>query len=565
MFTFISQLIKMNPADSLEWLRYDKLADTYTYETSCYTDVNGKDWIVIFDHSQIRLLDHSDLLENKKCHICFNYRSFLAMKHKVNVPTIVFTASRSPSYVIDTDNHVLYLFWSDRHLNGRHVLINIDIYDWNNPKLLDVKDLRHQFNDTITDLQMTLTTQEIHFIPGKCLSQLQHCAWNIKTKSLRAVRSDMYTHCSKDTNFWSANDDKASHMHGNSTLGNCNNFIKSLRVGSLIDCKDKMYGNSSNYYPAIIQIIVDKDKANINKWNINHRNKINIYAARTEKNKKNTFEHNKDQSSHGKYVYIKYQGFDSGFDQWIDLNVCTFCDCHHKCAHKFHEFAMPMTQSTFYIFNAPKEMLYSKQYKKLILISIQKSRLKLCFKNVWYDYCHHHQWNINVKQLDYKKTSTTTDTAAKCNSNTQESVIERYCVQLLIFGYLRSNENNTGIRVPMDLYGLIFKYYFQSTANKWILSKHVHVPNCYSCKCVLINNDRFIEDIIIFGGKVIFRYNINKDELIEIKHVVIPKFEQSFIDHAVYSDEKQQIYLFAGKQCLCIDVARLSRKHSQAK
>ena len=68
---------------------------------------------------------------------------------------------------------------------------------------------------------------------------------------------------------------------------------------------------------------------------------------------------------------------------------------------------------------------------------------------------------------------------------------------MIVSGYLRNCNHNYDVDIPVDMYNIILKYYYQSNDDEWIFVKNDQIPLACNCTCVLVNDER---DIMIIGN-----------------------------------------------------------------
>ena len=496
---------------------------------SIYTDVNGKEWIIIFGAGMSYLYDLSNdkyqifidfykkwtSVADGKDYSIINYESFSLYEH---------------SHMIDNNKHIMYV--CDSYEEGS--IFVFDIKDLPNKKytLLDVIDTS-RVDGFKGQYQMFVIGHNLHFLFAPRSNGLgydaQHCKYNLKSKKLTIIDENFEQKYLDNLDFTTLTCQKEEDQKA---------FVTNLKIGSEIDVRRFM-----EYYHATIKHIVEaKDK---NKWNKMHNNvndklRINKYTSNMEKNC-------------ARFGYIHITGLSSIQDRWIVLSGNRICDCKKKCMNVCHEFSMPPTQCSFRrLDNKGTTVIYSKFHDKFIIVGRDKGLL--CYKNVhrnWCDYYNNIDFGINGKQSYYK-------------GNKTEKSVEKHYFFLIVNGFLRNFNYNYGIDIPIDLYDIILKYYYKSSDDdEWIFVKNDQIPLSCNCACVLVNDER---DIFIIGDCdtqqglpcKIYRYNIDRNEIIEIQEIKMVK--QINKVKGVYSKQTNRIYLFdrqQGTKVNSIDVQHL--------
>lgn len=112
------------------------------------------------------------------------------------------------------------------------------------------------------------------------------------------------------------------------------------------------------------------------------------------------------------------------------------------------------------------------------------------------------------------------------------------------------------VSLPIDLYNIVLSYYFESSNGEWRFVENRKIPLTCNCACVLVNES----DIIIFqhcdentngSDGNIYKYNIDKQELVQIKGIKTPKQNISF--DAVYLKTTNRIYLIDRNNGNCVN------------
>ena len=494
-----------------------------------YTDVNGKEWITIFGEKNSYLYD----LSNDE------YQIFIDFHHKWTCVSdekkySLFSKRYCPyerSHVIDNNNHKMYV--CDGHVKGS--IFVFDIKDLPDKKYTLLNVIASSLVDGFEGkYQIFIIGHHLHFFFAarefELGYQAQHCKYNLKSKKFTVI----------DNNFEQKYLDKLDFsLLVPKTKDKKQAFINNLKIGSEIDVR-----KYTDYYHATIQNIVEAKDTN--KLNAKHNN------TRNDKVRINLGVPCDHVEKHcAKFGYFHFNGFSSQQDKWVVLDIHKICDCKNKCRINKHQCSMPLTQSSFRINHKSTTVIYSKRYSKFIIVGRDKGLL--CYKNVNYNWCGYYDnidCSINGKQSYYK-------------GNKADNSIRTHYFLLIVHGYLRNCYYNYGVDIPTDLYNIVLKYYYQSgdDDNEWIFVENVKIPLTCNCACVLVNDER---DIIIIGENEdgpyckIYKYNVDKSELIEIPGIEMTK--QGNEIKGVYSKQTNRIYLFdrqQGTKVNSIDVQHL--------
>ena len=136
-----------------KWLVHEDFSYSHLDQVSCCTDINGKDWIILVCHSEIRL--YRATISSDRCQIRVKYERLLRNKHRhVHLD---FKRIKWKLHAIDTNNHILYVYCRMEG-NKFDLMLTIDIQDCKNVKLID------STNDHVHDLRMVFIGHDIHFM-----------------------------------------------------------------------------------------------------------------------------------------------------------------------------------------------------------------------------------------------------------------------------------------------------------------------------------------------------------------------------------------------------------------
>ena len=498
---------------------------------SLYTDVNGKEWIIIFGASMSYLYD----LSNDKYQIFIDLHQKWTSVADGKDHSIIqdeFFALYEHSHVVDNNRNIMYV--CDSRDEGN--ILVFDIKDLPNKKyrLLDVIDTSDVDGFT-GEYQMFVIGDNLHFLFAAIAwfggYEAQHCKYNSKSKKFTVIDENFEEKYLSNLDFT---------MLVPKTKEEKQAFINNLKIGSEIDVLKDV-----DYYHATIKHIVDaKDKSKWNKMHddINDKLRINKYESNVEKDC-------------ARFGYIHFTGLSSTQDQWTVLSGNSMCHCKNQCINDSHQFSMPLTQCSFRRLGTKgTTVIYSKRYDIFIIAGRDKGLF--CCKHVnrnWCDYHDNIDFSINGKQSYYK-------------GNKTDKSIKKHYFSLIVNGYLRNCNYNYGVDIPIDLYDIVLKYYDKSSDDdEWMFFKNDKMPLSYNCACVLVNDER---DIIIIGNSdtqqgllcKIYRFNIDQNEIVEIQEIEMVKP----IDQVkgVYSKQTNRIYLFdrqQGTEVISIDVQQLLR------
>ena len=201
----------------------------------------------------------------------------------------------------------------------------------------------------------------------------------------------------------------------------------------------------------LIICLMPKDK---NAWNAKHHNMNDL------ENLFISLDATSDEKESGRFAYAHFNRLTS-YNTWMFLDRHKICDCKNKCTNDKHQFSIPLTQSSFRMMNKSTAVIYSKRYSKFVIVGRDKGLL--CYKNVNYNWCDYYDnidFNINGKQSYYK-------------GDKAEKSIKKHYFLLIVNGFLRNCKYHYGVDVPIDLYGIVLKYYYQLGNDEWIFVQNV--------------------------------------------------------------------------------------------
>ena len=499
-----------------------------------YTDINGKEWILIMGSSQSYRYD----LQNDSYQQFIDYDRYWTATNGNSYR--VSDEGYEQSCLVDNNNHILY--WCLGSKSGCTLVFDIKDLPNDNYKLLKALDT-HNHPDFEYGYQMFLIGNKIHYLFGRqfAKSQSHHFTYDLISQQLDHVDENFeqqyldqldFGDTYKDSNYNEVCNSDSNINHDHVSMKK-QRFVNNLRLESVVDGRDK----HKEYYRATIEQIVDsQDRDEWDETHYDEQDKLKINVALGDDIDNNA----------SIYAYLSYTGWSSRFNEWICMNEKRLCDCRYKCDNDEHQFAMPLTQSSFRIRKKGKTCVYSKRHEKIIIVGRDEGLV--CYKHVS---CHWHGY-YNKIDFDYNQSYYTGDK--------EESAIEKHYNSLIVHGWLRNNRDDA-IEIPIDLYDIVLRYYYQPSDQEWVFIKNDKIPLSCSAACVLVNNE---SDIIILGhadrednsrGKI-YKYNIDKNELIEIQGIEMP--QQTKNVDAVYSNKTDRIYLFDRSRGTAVNSIRLS-------
>lgn len=459
------------------------------------------------------------------------------------------------SCVIDNENHILYwlqtykLYVHARCDGSYQYLIALDIKDWknNNIKLLNHTIISNKKYPWIGRhaTMLLVATNTIHFIIGDDrYSSLCHSQYDIPKKKFSLINKNIHSQYISKKRI---------------TKSNLISYLKNLKIGDLIDLKDKMRNFNLSKVLDIKYIDNKSSKSRLQSM------KIFVDDAVCKKS------------------YTS-----SDLCEWVQVNLSDasgnqqLCDCAGKCIHEpspysdsrwfsvspeiraIHRIAFPGSQTLRTRCLRGTTGIYSKSHRKMIIFGSATCDCSLGFNGMYCKY-------VNDEYIG-------------CNYSDQEI----YCFQLIVYGFIRQFEMNCNynynynLQIPNDLYNLILKYFGKPSDAEWtLLSWTMKIKGCqhgyvqpwtdkdkYSLfrndfAHLLLNDDN---DIFIFGGYTqgsrdspldnICKYNIEKNELLFLNHVRCPPVHVSTIHNgkfngwkAVFCKQTQTVHLFSLGNC----------------
>ena len=249
----------------------------------------------------------------------------------------------------------------------------------------------------------------------------------------------------------------------------------------------------------------------------------------------------------------------------IVILINAFLSCQ-----KYHEIALPNTQSLFARHLNGTNGIYSKSYEKMIIFGCCKKEFATnvddTFSGIYCKSKNKHGYGYNIN----------------------------YC-GLIVYGFLRQFElqlqSLEKLLIPNELRGIIVKYYFVPDDKHWqqLISTNkdgyfdANIFGDYfykDCGFILVNNDI---DMYIFGGNdemitytfgsnkdvvSIYKFNLITNELRLLTDIQCPKLE-SYVQvpctwHAVFCKKSQSVHLFQRrfKAHVCISLQKLINSSS---
>ena len=527
-----------------------------------YKDVSNKEWIILLTNPPKNYLyDISNDVYIAWCHPSRQNSNTKAKseseteskssKAAVGAEIFSFVNDRSVDYrwMLINKSHTLY---SLTPLYTGLLFVSISIRDLHNPKLLCTKLIAHCSNgpypDFINFSHVSGDVNEFNQIHlGTGPHRTDHYVVDTEKQRLEAInnpvaldgyendsnsRLDNYKSCCYNYNF-NLEESKQRLVDNTKGLENQELIFKTgkeqlrkfngrdgikFEVGQNIDVRDNY--QFGRYILSTIIELKYLDDGGDDGDNINSKSKSK-----------------KVQS-----VKVHYEGFDSKWDEWIDIlkkedgssldGFGVICDCIGMCrtSKLYHRIAPAFTQSIIDRFNQERRekegdlflsahFFYTSRYHRLYGI--------LPNKNIWY-----------------------------------KKIYPKNRAMFVIRGFINNNcgvyiDNNR--KIDNIIYDLIMKYYFEYCDAKWNIDKkntYVRMPARWGkFGCLLLKNEK---EALIFGGSIanlahtsdIYKYNIGKCNLtriIGVKHPSNLNNWDGFGVDMIYSSQHKSIHLLTKK------------------
>lgn len=506
-----------------------KLSRSDNFDGQSYTDTNGKEWILFLASgdrdSKWSTITMYDVSEDKIVHI----------KMENIIETLVMSIQ---SFAIDNKNNILYVCVSRAdHSKGNHWILRVDI------KNLISKDIQlidktivnqNEYPNFDGHCKMLIIGDEVHFV---CTNNLtKHYIFDIKLKQFTLIDQNIH-----------------SNAFNHITKSKILKYIRQdCKTGDLIDIKD-LYGK---FYLTKILTIERTSTVNSKGNNGNDKAKYgNISQIR---------------------MTVHYIGFSSKYDETLTIDIIKaeedetniICDCNKYCPFNdgraqniYHRIALPNSQSLASKSLGYACVMYSKMYKKMLIVG----KTLNCWGGI---YCkeindEHHEYRYN-NNSEYHNC----DHNGMVNLNKLNNfnvIKEKEYFELISYGYIRqydnctsnSNSNCHSNLIPMELYALISKYYYTQSDKEWqwidngSMFESYNVWTTVFTRCLLVKNGNYGIFFKLYCGAAldglgnvnenIYKFDLAKNDLINMENIQCP------IDPmlgAFYCKENQTVHVF---------------------